>query len=119
MADLATLKREELDAHAESVGFPNPAGFQGTKAELVAALERFTADGTLPEGHSPAEEPAADEDAGKVRPVGPIPEAEVSAEASDTLTKDVKAYLRDPSRVRPPAAVINFGADRPIRPSEE
>jgi hypothetical protein len=101
MADLANMNRDDLNAHAAELGFPDPGKFPGTKAELIAALEEFTADGTVPDPQ--VEETSGDE----------------AQEAPDTLIQDVKAYLRAPTRVKPPAAVINFGADRPIRASEE
>lgn len=97
MADLTNMTRDDLNAHAAELGFPDPDKFQGTKAELIDALEQFTA--------------ATDE---------PPSGSEASVEPADeTLVQDVKAYLRNPARVTPPAAVINFGADRPIRPRKE
>jgi hypothetical protein len=38
------MTRDQLNAYAAELGFPDPAGFQGTKAELLAAIEAYGAD---------------------------------------------------------------------------
>jgi hypothetical protein len=90
MTDLSALTRDELNAHAESVGIADPAGFPN-KGELVAAIEA---------AETPAEAPTTLDDAA-------LP---------DPVRRDIERHLADPQATPLPAGVvINFGDPEPIR----